>query len=881
MTDCKYSFSVIMAVCNGKPYVTEAIESLVAQDIGFAEHIQLILSDAGSTDGTDCICQMYAKVFPENVLYLRSENKDMSEARNRALLHSQGEYVNFMDQDAIFSPEAFGKAASFFRMHKGEVDLAATLVQPQSGCMFSSSSPSRLVDLLDEYEAVQLDLGNVFVPAAIAGTMNLREGLQGMAEMKEALGIQLGRGKLGILGGGYRRLRRKPPVMGNLFSNHGAAFLQYVCSELVVQARKEIGRVPRFLSYGLLRILQEGLIHTAQPDREMDAHSDVCKLLPGILGDISDDIILAQPGIQPWQKFFLLSGKYGEEPMLCPKGEDFSFQVQGREIFLLSECKVCLERLELAHDSLTLEGQVSLPGLGKATDLQIFLQAGDCSPMSCKLKKSGDALFFRGEIRQLSQWECCEVAVCTNFKGIMVEQKHLCGGQDFPLAMEFREAYAACDGWMIRLQGNRLVLERKSSEDVLRQEERLQAEMEHSGKPGAGEGVRYRKLYHSLKPLCRKEIWLIADRIRKADDSGAALFRYLGREERPVEAYFVLRKRQKQDFREMSSYGQVLDFNSHVHVLAGLLADKVISSTTDPCIGNPAWARKRYLRDILWKQKFIYMGQAITKEGWLRSLGHYGQKADLILTSSERECSRILESLPFPHIRMVQLTGLPCHDFLQEAEGRGEGLRQIAIMPTWRKSLAWNRTYYIDGVKRHNPDKLMASKYFHFYQALLDSQELAEGARKYGYVLRFLPHPNVCHYLYCFHQAEGVIFSSLQDRYEDVLRDSCLVVTDYSSVAFNAAYLGKPVIYCQFDREDFCGEIAYEDKKFDYNEEGFGEVCTDLESTIKKMISYMKQGCVTEEVYRLRAEKYFAFHDGQNCERAYRAIMALEQGGPQ
>ena len=673
MTNRKCIFSVIMEVCNGKPHVTEAIESLVAQDIGFVEHMQLILLEAGSSDGSDRICRMYADVFPENVLCLWVEGKSQSEARACALEQARGKHISFIEQNSIFPPDAFGKVASIFH-------------------------------------------------------------------------------------------------------------------ELQEEAQQTVAD---------------------------------------------------------------------------------------------SECSACLERLEFSSGSLALEGQVRLTGLEEIAEVQVFLQPCGASPLACETKEAGEALFFRGTLPQLSQQRCWEIGVCIESGGRFLELKKLAGGQDFPIALEFQEAYATCEGWMIRLQGGHLVLECKTSEEICQQEERLQEEMERSGKPGVKEGVRYRRLYHRLKPLCQKEIWLIADRIRKADDSGAALFRYLGREERPVEAYFVLRKRQKQDFREMSSYGQVLDFNSHVHVLAGLLTDKVISSTTDPRLGNPVWARKRYLRDILWKQKFIYMGQAITKEGWLRSLGHYGQKADLILTSSERECSRILESLPFPHIRKVQLTGLPCHDFLQEAEGRGKGLRQIAIMPTWRKALAWNRTYYIDGVKRHNPDKLMASKYFHFYQALLDSQELAEGARKYGYVLRFLPHPNVCHYLYCFHQAEGVIFSSLQDRYEDVLRDSCLVVTDYSSVAFNAAYLGKPVIYCQFDREDFCGEIAYEDKRFDYNEEGFGEVCTDLESTIKKMISYMKQGCVTEEVYRLRAEKYFAFHDGQNCERAYRAIMAFEQGGPQ
>ena len=53
-----------------------------------------------------------------------------------------------------------------------------------------------------------------------------------------------------------------------------------------------------------------------------------------------------------------------------------------------------------------------------------------------------------------------------------------------------------------------------------------------------------------------------------------------------------------------------------------------------------------------------------------------------------------------------------------------------------------------------------------------------------------------------------------------------------SSVAFDFAYLGKPVIYAQFDKEEFYEKHDYKAGYFNYERDGFGEVVYDLESTV-------------------------------------------------
>ena len=50
------------------------------------------------------------------------------------------------------------------------------------------------------------------------------------------------------------------------------------------------------------------------------------------------------------------------------------------------------------------------------------------------------------------------------------------------------------------------------------------------------------------------------------------------------------------------------------------------------------------------------------------------------------------------------------------------------------------------------------------------------------------------------------------------------MLTDYSSVAFDFAYLRKPIVYAHFDKEAFfSGEHSYTAGYFDYERDGFGE----------------------------------------------------------
>ena len=94
---------------------------------------------------------------------------------------------------------------------------------------------------------------------------------------------------------------------------------------------------------------------------------------------------------------------------------------------------------------------------------------------------------------------------------------------------------------------------------------------------------------------------------------------------------------------------------------------------------------------------------------------------------------------------------------------------------------------------------------------------------------------------------------------------------------FDFAYLKKPVVYAQFDREEFfSGEHVYVKGYFDYERDGFGEVETDLDGTVDRLIEYMRNDCRLKDEYRARIDAFFAYHDRDNCRRVYEKLLELQ-----
>lgn len=91
--------SIVTVVYNGDAFLRRSIDSVIAQDYPYKEHVIL---DGGSTDGTLAILQEYDK----NIAFWKSErDKGIYDAMNKALPYCKGDYVIFLNADDYFASD--------------------------------------------------------------------------------------------------------------------------------------------------------------------------------------------------------------------------------------------------------------------------------------------------------------------------------------------------------------------------------------------------------------------------------------------------------------------------------------------------------------------------------------------------------------------------------------------------------------------------------------------------------------------------------------------------------------------------------------------------------------------------------------------------------
>lgn len=92
--------SIIVPVYNIEQYVSSCLDSLEKQSY---RNIEIIIIDDGSTDNSYAVCSSFASVSKRRVELIQQSNAGLSAARNTGIVHSEGEYLVFVDGDDIVS----------------------------------------------------------------------------------------------------------------------------------------------------------------------------------------------------------------------------------------------------------------------------------------------------------------------------------------------------------------------------------------------------------------------------------------------------------------------------------------------------------------------------------------------------------------------------------------------------------------------------------------------------------------------------------------------------------------------------------------------------------------------------------------------------------
>ena len=97
------------------------------------------------------------------------------------------------------------------------------------------------------------------------------------------------------------------------------------------------------------------------------------------------------------------------------------------------------------------------------------------------------------------------------------------------------------------------------------------------------------------------------------------------------------------------------------------------------------------------------------------------------------------------------------------------------------------------------------------------------------------------------------------------------MITDYSSVYFDMFYMKKPVIFYQFDEEEF-RKYHYEEGWFDYHNNPFAKSYSSYKDVLTELENIIHADYKVSETFLKAHRKEFVLFDDNNSERIYRDL---------
>ena len=374
-----------------------------------------------------------------------------------------------------------------------------------------------------------------------------------------------------------------------------------------------------------------------------------------------------------------------------------------------------------------------------------------------------------------------------------------------------------------------------------------------------------------MRKLLKKDIWLFQEKHTEARDNAYHLYLFVKQRYPTIESFFVI-KRGVPDEAKISSYGTTIDADSLKHYVYWLSSKYSINSQADGAAPYPTSWHYRFRRLCRRDQKVIFLQHGILKDD-APGLVYDKTKYDLFVCSAPRELDYVLNRLKYPSSK-VKMVGLCRYDNLIDCK---TVKKQVLIMPTFRSYLSAHNT---DGTADENETNIFkGSVFYKNYVSLLSDERLISFLRINHFKIVFYLHYSLQSYTNAFSSVMNDVVIVADRKEFDVqklLIESAVLITDFSSVFFDFAYMEKPEIFFQFDEEAF-RKNHYGRGYFDYRRDAFGPVFLDKNDTINYLISCINNGCKMENKYKDRVDDFFVYRDKNNCERTYKAIVSLDE----
>lgn len=360
----------------------------------------------------------------------------------------------------------------------------------------------------------------------------------------------------------------------------------------------------------------------------------------------------------------------------------------------------------------------------------------------------------------------------------------------------------------------------------------------------------------------KEKYWIIMDRNDSADDNAEHFYRYIKKTYPNQFCYFALNNKSPDWVRLNNEGFNLVNFGSKKFYTLLSNAENVISSH----LQNINFFMKNNIN-----VNYVFLQHGVIHND--HSSIYNNKNIRLFITTTYDEYNAIAgnNSLYSFTPKEVILSGMPRHDILLKNNKLNS--KTIVVMPTWRQYLVGKLSG--KGLEREYNNEFLETEYARCWSNFLCSSNLEKLLGEFDYKVIFVPHPEIKQYVKDLNIPSYVdVWDQSRGSIQQVLQESALMITDYSSIAFDMAVLNKMVIYYQFDQEDFYG-LHYKKSYFDYNQDGFGPIVFNSDMLFAELRNILILDCNLYEPFKSRIQGVFPYRDGNNCERIYQAIIDI------
>lgn len=856
--DYKYRVSVIVPVFNAQKYLCTCLDSLVGQTIE-QKDMQVILIDDGSTDGSAEICRGYCEKH-SNFVYKRIENSGVSAARNCGLKISEGKYIMYLDSDDTLSDVSVLSVADFFDGVYDEVDLVAYFIQPhKNGTLLKP--PARYSKILTHSGVFDLEENpyitqttmNICVKNMFSDNILFNEKMSCQEDQEYINRVLMSKLRIGYCSRACYMYNRD-----NENSCFSTKFHSYYLFEGTMKYFEELfaqfeDRVPRYFQAVFFHDLRWKLTDK----RLYPFHYKKAKFekavnrIKKLLARVDTDIIVNNPSIRKSHVHYWLNMKPNVYPTVYVDKDSVDVLADGRTIEQNSRVSMRLIRISVLDNGwFRIRCECGM-GVFNYMDKAPLIYAVENGQDKKKMVLYRSGFSYVGTDIKTNKVYGFEYSFdpqqvkSLSFRAV-IDSYSFDVRIGFMWSAVFRHKirfYAfAKGGYVISYYNDTLLFEKKTKDEIRALELK-------NAKALNQDTHSYELKCAAIERREKSRIWLYCDFSSVVKSNAYYQFQNDFGHDDNTERYYIYTRpySEIENLFTDEQKNRLVEFGSYEHRVLYLSAQIIFTSFPEREKYSPFFLESEEMKYIdIEHFRTVYLQNEIMKFSCPDRFSAEKNVCDKVVVSSPFEVQNLTGKYRFKEDELIK-TGMPKLSFLDRNVKAGE---RVLFAPLWRSYFS----------PEGSTDKVIisvfdSSDYCKGIKAFLNDDRLYEVLEKSGIVLDFL-----------LVEGASAFFDDLPEEKKKHINliegdvraeDYKLLITDFSDLAFDFAFLSRPVLYFVPDYPQFksgMGLYRSLDLPFD---KAFGPFSSKARVAVEEFIKLAQNGFVAEPQYMDRMKEFY------------------------